>query len=172
MVQLDQIIKHIRNREYMSGVDRDKARVKATGEIFTKEWLVRASLDKIEQFDPAAFLDLTNTFCDNASGDGNLISEVLIRKLESVAVNNEVTEDQFEQALQTIYGVDLMPDNVDLCRERLLGGQTQFRHIVEQNIVCADALRYHYRFDGSPPYDDETQAKQKEDQLNIFVSFE
>jgi hypothetical protein len=29
------------------------------------------------------------------------------------------------------------------------------RHIVEQNIVCADGLRYHYRFDGSYPYDDE-----------------
>jgi hypothetical protein len=163
MVQLDQIIKHIRNREYMSGVDRDKARVKATGEIFTKEWLVRASLDKIEQFDPSAFLDSSKTFCDNASGDGNLISEALIRKLESVAVNNEVTEDQFEQALQTVYGVDLMPDNVDLCRERLLCGQTQFRHIVEKNIVCADALRYHYRFDGSHPYDDEVKEQKNKD---------
>jgi len=29
------------------------------------------------------------------------------------------------------------------------------RHIVEQNILCADGLRYHYRFDGSHPYDDE-----------------
>jgi hypothetical protein len=45
-----------------------------------------------------------------------------------------------------------MPDNVELCRERLLCGREDLRHIVEQNIVCADALRYHYRFDGTDPY--------------------
>jgi hypothetical protein len=153
MAQLDQIIKHIRDRGYMSGVERDKARVKATGEIFTKEWLVRACLDKIDQFDQNSFLDQTNTFCDPACGDGNLISEVLIRKIEAVAINGEVNEKQFEQALQTIYGVDLMQDNVDLCRERLLCGRKDLRHIVEKNIVCADSLRYHYRFDGTAPYE-------------------
>lgn len=57
----------------------------------------------------------------------------------------------FEQALSTIYGVDLMPDNVQLCQDRLLCGREDLRHIVEQNIVCADALTYHYRFDGTDP---------------------
>jgi hypothetical protein len=81
---------------------------------------------------------------DNSCGDGQFLSEVLIRKLENGST--------FEQALSTIYGVDLMPDNVKLCQDRLLCGQEQYRHIVEQNIVCADALRYHYRFDGTDPY--------------------
>ena len=45
-----------------------------------------------------------------------------------------------------------MQDNVELCRDRLLCGREDLRHIVEQNIVCADALRYHYRFDNSDPY--------------------
>ena len=152
MVQLDQVIKHVRNLEYMSGVERDKARVKSTGEIFTKEWLARESLNKIDQFDPTAFSDPDNTFCDPACGDGNLISEALIRKMENGST--------FEQALSTTYGVDLMQDNVDLCRERLLCGREDLRHIVEKNIVCADALRYHYRFDGSYPYDDEVKAMQ------------
>ena len=58
----------------------------------------------------------------------------------------------FEIALSTIYGVDLMPDNVKLCQDRLLCGREDLRHIVEKNIVCADALRYHYRFDGTDPY--------------------
>jgi len=26
-----------------------------------------------------------------------------------------------------------------------------YKHIVEQNIVCADALTYHYRFDSTAP---------------------
>jgi hypothetical protein len=65
-----------------------------------------------------------------------------------------------------------MPDNVKLCQDRLLCGQEHLRHIVEQNIVCADALRYHYRFDGSHPYDDETKAKAEEDHLNTLFTFE
>ena len=52
----------------------------------------------------------------------------------------------FEQALSTIYGVDLMPDNVNLCKERLLCGQKQYQHIVDKNIVCADGLKYDYLF--------------------------
>jgi len=85
----------------------------------------------------------------------------LIRKMENGST--------FEQALSTIYGVDLMQDNVDLCRERLLCGREDRKSVVEQNIVCADALRYHYRFDGSHPYDDEV-AEQKQQQLmaNLF----
>jgi hypothetical protein len=78
----------------------------------------------------------------------------------------------FEQALSTIFGTDLMIDNVDQCRERLLCGQEHLRHIVEKNIVCADALRYHYRFDGSHPYDDETKAKTEEDRFNNLFTFE
>ena len=66
---------------------------------------------------------------------------MLIRKLENGI--------DFETALGTIYGVDLMPDNVDLCRERLLCGQEHLRHIVEKNIVCHDALTYNYTF-GEP----------------------
>jgi hypothetical protein len=55
----------------------------------------------------------------------------------------------FETALSTIYGVELMPDNVELCRERLLCGQAHLTHIVQNNIVCHDALTYDYRF-GEP----------------------
>jgi hypothetical protein len=51
-----------------------------------------------------------------------------------------------EEALRTIYGVDIMIDNVDECRDRLLCGQEDLRDIVEQNIVCDDALIYKYKF--------------------------
>ena len=88
--------------------------------------------------------DETKTACDASCGDGAFLGEILIRKVENGI--------EFEKALSTIYGVDIMQDNVDLCRERLLCGQEHLRPIVEKNIVCADALRYHYRFDGSDPY--------------------
>ena len=147
-------IDHIRNRSYMGGVERDKLRVKSTGEVFTPTPLVQEILEKlpIEQF-----TDTTKTFLDPSCGDGQFLGEVLIRKMENGST--------FEQALSTTYGVDLMQDNVDLCRERLLCGAEDLRHIVEQNIVCADGLRYHYRFDGSHPYDDEAKAMQAKQQL-------
>lgn len=155
---LNQIVDHIRNRTYMSGVDRDRTRIKATGEVFTPTNLVQEILDRL---DPKLFQDPEKTFLDPSCGDGQFLGEVLIRKM-----GNGLT---FEQALSTIYGVDLMQDNVDLCRERLLCGQEHLRSIVEQNIVCADGLRYHYRFDGSHPYDDETKEQQKEQLFsNLF----
>ena len=42
-----------------------------------------------------------------------------------------------------------MQDNVDLCRERLLCGREDLRHICERNLVCHDALTYDYSFNGT-----------------------
>lgn len=135
---LNNVIAHARNREYMSGAERTQARIKATGEVFTPTDLVQTVLDELPQ---EMFTDSTKTFLDNSCGDGQFLSEVLIRKIE-----NGIS---FEEALSTIYGVDLMQDNVDLCRERLLCGQEHLRHIVEKNIVCHNALTYNYTF-GEP----------------------
>jgi hypothetical protein len=129
------MINHIRNRSYMSGVERDKLRVKATGEVFTPTPLVQEILDKL---DPELFKDPSKTFIDPACGDGQFLGEVLIRKIENGI--------DFEIALSAIYGVDLMQDNVELCRERLLCGREDLSHIVEKNIVCADGLEYNYCF--------------------------
>lgn len=138
LLTLNDVIAHAREREYMSGAQRTQARVKATGEVFTPTDLVQTVLDGIPQ---ELFVEVDKTFLDNSCGDGQFLSEVLIRKIENGST--------FEQALSTIYGVDLMQDNVDLCRERLLCGQEHLRHIVEKNIVCANALDYNYTF-GEP----------------------
>jgi type I restriction-modification system DNA methylase subunit len=132
---LSNIKDHIRNRTYMSGVERDRNRVKLTGEVFTPTTLVNEILVQIpiEQFS-----DNTKTFLDPSCGDGQFLGEVLIRKMENGST--------FEEALSTTYGVDLMIDNVDLCRERLLCGREDLRHIVEQNIQCADGVKYKYDF--------------------------
>ncbi len=125
----------------MSGADRDELRIKSTSEIFTPTPLVQKVLDHTPK---KYFTDASQTVCDPSCGDGQFLGEVLIRKVENGI--------DFEQALSTIYGVDIISENVNLCRERLLCGQEHLRHIVEKNIVCADALRYHYRFDGTDPY--------------------
>ena len=134
---LDHIINHCRNHEFMSGVERDQKRITKTAEVFTPLKLVNDMLDLLP---PEVFTGESSNFLDNSCGDGQFLSEILIRK-----VSNGIP---FEQALSTIYGVDIMQDNVALCRNRLLCGQEQYRHIVENNIVCTDALTYHYAFNG------------------------
>jgi hypothetical protein len=135
-MKIEKVVSYIRDRSYMGGVERDQLRVKATGEVFTPTLLVQEILEQIpiEQFQ-----DPTKTFLDNSCGDGQFLGEVLIRKMENGST--------FEQALATIYGVDLMIDNVDLCRERLLCGREHLRHIVEQNIYQANALKFSYKFE-------------------------
>ena len=141
---LDKYIIHSRNREYMSGVERDKLRIKQTAEVFTPTPLVQKMLDELDKTNSALFTDWTLTFLDPSCGDGQFLSEVVIRKLQQSGCT-------LEQALSTIYGVELMQDNVDLCRQRLAGPSPtqEILDILNKNIVCADALKYDYSFGNS-----------------------
>jgi hypothetical protein len=139
---LNNYINFVRVREYMSGVERDKYRVKQTAEVFTPTPLVQEMLDKLEESDPTLFSDPTKTFIDNSCGDGQFLSEVVIRKIERSGCS-------LEQALKTTYGVELMEDNVYECRRRLSGPNPtqEIIEIVNKNIVCHDALTYNYSFE-------------------------
>lgn len=139
-MNIDQVIDHCRNRSYMSGIDRDRSRVLQTQEVFTRTDTV---IEDLNEWPAEFFSDPNEIFMDNSCGDGQFLSEVLIKKMENGI--------DFETALKGIRGVDLQLDNVQLCRERLLCGREDLRDVVEQNIVHADALTYHYRFDGTDP---------------------
>jgi hypothetical protein len=134
-------INHVRNRDYMSGIERDKHRVKVTAEVFTKTELVIEILDKIELSQLNIFLDPNKTFLDNCCGDGQFLSEVVIRKMERSGCT-------LEQALSTTYGVEFMEDNVIECKTRLAGPEPTERiwEILNKNIVHHDALTYDYSF--------------------------
>lgn len=135
-------VEFVRDREYMSGVERDKLRIKQTAEVFTPTQLVQEMLDKLEEESPELFTDPTKTFLDNSCGDGQFLSEVVIRKMERSGCS-------LEQALSTTYGVELMEDNIIECRKRLAGPNPtpEILEIVNKNIVCHDALTYDYSFD-------------------------
>jgi len=154
---INEYINHSRNHSYMSGIQRDKLRVKETAEVFTPTPLVQEMLDKLPQ---ELFEDSIKIFLDPSCGDGQFLSEVVIRKMERSGCT-------LEQALSTTYGVELMEDNVKLCKERLAGPHPtqQIWDILDINIVCADALTYHYRFDGTHP-----TASLNELKLNEFFT--
>jgi len=65
----------------MSGIDRDKLRVKKTAEVFTPQQLVVEMLDKLESEKPELFTDPTKTFIDNSCGDGEFFGEIIIRTM-------------------------------------------------------------------------------------------
>lgn len=125
----------------MSGVERDKHRIKQTAEVFTPTSLIKEILDKLEEQDPTLFSDPTKTFLDNSCGDGQFLSEVVIRKMERSGCS-------LEQALSTTYGVELMEDNVIECRTRLAGPEPTDKiwEILNKNIVHHNALTYDYNF--------------------------
>src|ERR1035441_4067945 len=130
-------------------IRRSKERIKKTGEVFTPIPLVQEILDKLPE---GVWNDPSKTFLDNSCGVGNFLLCVIGRKLEH--------GHTIEQALSTTFGVELMPDNVEECRKRLLGlaalhdeitlpeAQVKYGMIVQRNIVCADALTYDYSFKG------------------------
>jgi hypothetical protein len=154
---LTNYINHARNFGYMSGIERDRLRQKETAEVFTPTEYVQQILDDEEQNSPNMFKNWSNTYMDNSCGDGQFLSEVVIRKMER-------SHCTLEQALSTTYGVELMADNVKLCKERLAGPNPteEIIRILDKNIVCGDALTYHYRFDGTPPTSSETELKLSE----------
>ena len=141
---LSKYIEHGRNHSYMSGIERDELRIKETAEVFTPTELVRESLDILEKKYPTIFIAENKKFIDRSCGDGQFLSEVVIRKMER-------SNCTLEQALSTTYGVELMADNVRLCKERLAGPNPtqEILDILDKNIVCHDALTYDYSF-GEP----------------------
>jgi hypothetical protein len=141
---LTNYINHARNFDYMSGIERDRLRQKETAEVFTPTYFVQQILDEEEINSPDMFTDENKTYMDNSCGDGQILSEVVIRKMER-------SNCTLEQALSTTYGVDLMGDNVKLCKERLAGPTPtqEILDILDKNIVCHDTLTYDYSF-GEP----------------------
>lgn len=156
---INEYINHSRNHSYMSGIERDKLRVKETAEVFTPTTEVQKMLNELENENKELFSNPAKTFLDNSCGDGQFLSEVIIRKIERSGCT-------LEQALSTTYGVELMEDNVKLCKERLRGPNPtqEILDILDKNIVCADALTYHYRFDGTP-----SEMTNTEVTLNKFI---
>lgn len=118
---------------------KSKDRVSKFGEVFTPEWLVK---DMCDMFPDDVWNDISKTFLEPSCGTGNFLGEILRRKLDVC----KDTDDCFT-ALSSIYGVDLMPDNIEESKERMLdifvdccGYKEEAKQILDRNIVCGDFL--------------------------------
>ena len=113
---------------------KTKKRVKEQGEVFTPDWLIKNSFDKIPT---NLFKDSSITFIDPACGNGNFLVEVVKIKI--------LLGSSKWEALSTTFGIDIMEDNVIECRQRLLQvvdvKQKRFEELVKTTIVCGNSLK-------------------------------
>ena len=101
-----------------------KARQKQTAEVFTPDALVNEMLAKL----PDDCWEEGKTFCDPAVGNGQFLVWVLSIKLSKGHSPLE--------ALRTVYGADIMKDNIAECRWRLLKLVSKFEKITSEHVAA------------------------------------
>ena len=133
---------------------KSKQRIADHGEVFTPKWLVEAMLDLVK----GETERIDSRFLEPACGSGNFLVQVLQRKL--AAVDLKYGKSDFERrhyallGLMCIYGIELLPDNIEECRANLLevlanhlklgGSEELYRaasYVLSQNLVHGDALK-------------------------------
>ena len=136
---------------------KSKERVSERGEVFTAEREVNAMLDLVAN----ECLRPDSRFLEPACGDGNFLSAILKRKLTELRRKYKKSPRDYEKqaivAIGSLYGVDIMNDNVLACRERLFviwdeeytahckgdasdEAREAARFIIGRNIVNGNAL--------------------------------
>ena len=136
---------------------KSKERVADHGEVFTAQREVNAMLDLVKQETER----IDSRFLEPACGDGNFLAEILRRKLAAVEARYKKSAADYEKyavlAITSIYGVDILQDNVEECRRRLFAiwDEAYTAHckkecreevreavhfILERNILCGNAL--------------------------------
>lgn len=136
---------------------KSRQRVADHGEVYTAEREVKAMCDLVS--DECNRID--SRFLEPACGDGNFLAEILTRKLAAVKKKYKKSVIDYEKnallAVSSIYGVDILADNVAACRERLFkiwrkeyksvvktayseDTEKSIRFILSKNIVCGNAL--------------------------------
>ncbi len=99
---------------------RSKRRVADHGEVFTPPELVQAMLNLVRSESER----IEARFLEPACGSGNFLVPVLKRKLATVRARYGSSDFELRHhgllALMSIYGIELLADNVEECRQNLL----------------------------------------------------
>jgi hypothetical protein len=136
---------------------KSKQRVADHGEVLTGKREVNAMLDLVRQETER----IESRFLEPACGNGNFLTVILERKLAIVEKRYGKSQLDYERyavlTVSSIYGIDILEDNVHHCRHRLFGVfewnysrlfknkaknrcREAVRFILERNIIWGDAL--------------------------------
>lgn len=138
---------------------KSKKRIADHGEVFTNPREVNAMLDLVKHETER----IEARFLEPACGNGNFLAEVLRRKLRVVEQRYAKSQIEWERyavvAVSSLYGVDILEDNAQECRERLFKvfeerysalfkGKCQeacrrsVQFLLDRNILWGDALDF------------------------------
>ena len=141
----------------MAAQIKSKKRVAEHGEVFTNEREVKAMCDLVAH----ECERLDSRFLEPACGDGNFLAEIVSRKLAVCKKQYRRNPYDYERysvlAMSSVYGVDILQDNVEACRRRLFDlwnteytavckkscsdqAREAVRYILSKNILCGNAL--------------------------------
>lgn len=136
---------------------KSKKRVADHGEVLTGQREVNAMLDLVKQETER----IESRFLEPACGNGNFLTAILGRKMDIVEKRYGKSQLDFERnavlAVSSIYGIDILPDNVIDCRKRLFEifdavytrlfkddarekCRETVQFILDRNIIWGDAL--------------------------------
>lgn len=133
---------------------KSKQRVADHGEVFTPRWMVDAMLDLVQEETNR----IDSRFLEPACGNGNFIIKIVQRKL--AAVEAKYGQSPFERrqysllAIMSIYGIELLEDNIGECRANVLALLMEYLdidksddlywaayHVLSQNLIHGDAMK-------------------------------
>lgn len=123
------------------GITRSKERITKNGEVFTPRSLVEKMMDKIPE---EKWKDPNSVWLEPTFGSGNMLICMLERRIASGV--------EPVQAVKTLYGVELMQDNVDLCKDRIrevlrankVKIDKKVNDIIDHNFVCSDFFKWDF----------------------------
>jgi hypothetical protein len=136
---------------------KSRERVAQHGEVMTPAHIVNDMLDLVKQETER----IESRFLEPACGTGNFLVEILRRKLNAVDAKYRRSQYEWERnavtAVSSLYGIELLPDNVEECRERLYTlfdepytkrfkkkakekCRNSIRYLLAKNIIWGNAL--------------------------------
>ena len=116
--------------------------IKSTQEFFTPYEIVKKMADKIPE---STWSDPTKTFCEPCFGNGQFVLYIIWNRIQHGI--------DWETALRTCYGVELMQDNVSETHSRVIGllaaleidyDKDVAMDIMHENLVCSDFFEWDF----------------------------
>ena len=124
---------------------KSKERIANHGEVYTSSREVNAMLDLVKQETER----IDSRFLEPACGTGNFLAEVLERKLNVVKTRYAKSQIEYERyavlTVSSIYGIDILQDNVEECRNRLFEiFNTHYSSLYKDNCKneCRNSIKY------------------------------
>lgn len=138
-LNIQQFIDH----DYATDARKDRRKGNGgTQEFFTLFSIVQRMCNKI---DDETWSDNTKTFLEPSFGDGNFVCYIIWNRIQHGV--------DWETALKTLYGVELMADNVIETHDRVIDLLTKLgidfdertaRKIMKKNLVCSDFFQWDF----------------------------